>query len=183
MNKDDQITDDDRVYLGSAIPDFYYGFNFGASYKNFDISFFFQGSTGNKVFNGVYRDIMSGQYNNHHIDELNYWTPTNTNTDVPRPVIYDPNGNDRFSTRFVENGSYLKMQNAQIGYTIPAAILNKTKVIKSFHVYASGQNLFTICKYKGYDPDFISDGLFSRGFDWGSFPNPRTFMFGVQAGF
>ena len=143
MNKDNQITDDDRVYLGSAIPDFYYGFNFNASYKNFDLSFFIQGSAGNKVFNGVYRDLMAGQYTNHHVDELNYWTPTNTNTDVPRPVIYDPNGNDRFSTRFVENGSYLKLQNAQIGYTIPSRILNKTKVIKSFHVYASGQNLFT----------------------------------------
>lgn len=183
MNKDNQITDDDRVYLGSAIPKIYYGFNFDASYKNFDVSFFFQGSAGNKVFNGVYRDLMSGQYTNHHIDELNYWTPTNTNTNVPRPIIYDPNGNARFSTRFVESGSYAKLQNAQIGYTIPSDVLNRTKVIKSFRIYASGQNLITISKYKGYDPDFISDGLFSRGFDWGSYPNPRTFMFGIQAGF
>ncbi len=180
---DGQITDDDRIYLGNAVPNIYYGFNFDASYKNFDFSFFFQGSAGNKVFNGVYRDLMAGQYTNHHIDELNYWTPANTNTDVPRPVIYDPNQNGRFSTRFVESGSYVKLQNAQIGYTIPATVLNSTKIIKSFRIYASGQNLFTISKYKGYDPDFISDGLFSRGFDWGSFPNPRTIMFGVQAGF
>jgi hypothetical protein len=180
---DGQITDDDRVYLGNAIPNLYYGFNFDASYKNFDVSFFLQGSSGNKVYNGVYRDLMAGQYTNHSIDELNYWTPTNTNTNVPRPVIYDPNQNDRFSTRFVDDGSYLKLQNAQIGYTIPASTLNKTKVINSFRVYVSGQNLFTICHYKGYDPDFISDGLFSRGYDWGSFPNPRTVMFGIQAEF
>jgi TonB-linked SusC/RagA family outer membrane protein len=180
---DGQITDDDRVYLGNAIPNLYYGFNFDAAYKNFDFSFFLQGSSGNKVYNGVYRDLMAGQYTNHSIDELNYWTPTNTNTDVPRPIIYDPNQNDRFSTRFVEDGSYLKLQNAQIGYTFSVNTLNKTKVIKSFRIYASGQNLFTLCHYKGYDPDFISDGLFSRGYDWGSFPNPRTIMFGIQAEF
>ena len=181
-NGDGKITDDDRVYLGSAIPKLTYGFNFDASYKNFDLSFFFQGSAGNKVFNGVYQALMAGQYTNHSIDELNYWTPTNTNTNVPRPVIYDPNGNGRFSDRFVESGSYLKLQNAQIGYSIPEGILSQTKTIKSLRIYASGQNLLTISKYKGYDPDFISDGLFSRGFDFGSFPNPRSIMFGIQLG-
>ena len=181
-NGDGKITDDDRVYLGSAIPKLTYGFNFDASYKNFDLSFFFQGSAGNKVFNGVYQALMAGQYTNHSIDELNYWTPTNTNTNVPHPVIYDPNGNGRFSDRFVESGSYLKLQNAQIGYSIPEGILSQTKTIKSLRIYASGQNLLTISKYKGYDPDFISDGLFSRGFDFGSFPNPRSIMFGIQLG-
>ena len=181
-NKDGQITDDDRIYLGSAIPKITYGFNFDASYRNFDFSFFFQGSAGNKVFNGIYQTLMAGQYTNHSVDEINYWTPTNTNTNVPRPVIYDPNANDRFSDRFVESGSYMKLQNAQIGYTFPANILGHTKVITSFRIYASGQNLLTITKYKGYDPDFISDGLFSRGYDYGSFPNPRSVIFGIQLG-
>jgi hypothetical protein len=171
------------VYLGNAIPNLYYGLNFDASYKGFDISFFFQGSAGNKVFDGVYAQLMAGQYTNHHIDELNYWTPTNTNTNIPRPVIYDPNGNDRFSDRFVENGSYIKLTNAQIGYTFPVKTLAPTKIVKSFRLYLSGQNLLTISKYKGYDPDFISDGLFSRGYDYGSFPNPRTIMAGLQVGF
>ena len=181
-NGDGVITDDDRVYLGSAIPKFNYGFNFDASYKNFDMSFFFQGSAGNKVYNGVYAALMAGQYTNHSVDEINYWTPTNTNTNVPRPVIYDPNGNGRFSDRFVESGSYLKLQNAQIGYTIPENFIGKTKAIKSLRIYASGQNLITITKYRGYDPDFISDGLFSRGYDFGSFPNPRSILFGIQLG-
>jgi TonB-linked SusC/RagA family outer membrane protein len=180
---DGKITDDDRVYLGTTIPKFSYGFNFNGSYKNFDVSIFLQGNAGNKVFNGVYHDLMIGQYSNHHTDMLNFWTPTNTNTNIPRPVIYDPNGNGRFSDRFVEDGSYLKLQNAQIGYSLPATIFRKTKVFSSFRAYVSGQNLFTISKYRGYDPDFISDGLFSRGFDLGSFPNPRSILVGLQIGF
>jgi TonB-dependent starch-binding outer membrane protein SusC len=179
---DGAITDDDRVYLGSVIPNFYFGLNVNASYKNFDLSFFFQGSTGNKVFNGVYQALVGGQYSNHHRDALNYWTPTNLNTNIPRPVIGDPNGNGRFSDRFVENGSYGRLQNAQLGYTVPASVLGKTKAFKSCRLYISGQNIFTIANYRGYDPDFISDGLFSRGFDYGSFPNPRTIMVGLQLG-
>jgi hypothetical protein len=125
---------------------------------------------------------MVGQYINSSVDELNFWTPTNTNTNIPRPIIGDPNGNSRFSDRFVESGSYIKLQNAQLGYTIPKNILNKTHVFSSLRVYLSGQNLLIISKYRGYDPDFISDGLFSRGYDYGSFPNPRTVMLGVQVG-
>ena len=180
---DGKITDDDRVYLGSAVPKVSYGFNFDCSYKNFDASIFFQGSAGNKVFNGVYHDLMIEQYSNHSTDALNFWTPTNTNTNIPRPVIYDPNGNGRFSDRFVEDGSYLKLQSAQIGYTLPANLFGKTKVFSSFRAYISGQNLVTFSKYRGYDPDFISDGLFSRGYDIGSFPNPRSILFGLQIGF
>lgn len=180
---DGKITDNDRVYLGSSIPKMSYGFNFDCSYKNFDASIFFQGNAGNKVFNGVYHDLMIGQYSNHSTDALNFWTPTNTKTNVPRPVIYDPNGNGRFSDRFVESGTYLKLQNAQIGYTLPANLFGKTKVFSSFRAYISGQNIITFSKYRGYDPDFISDGLFSRGFDIGSFPNPRSILFGLQIGF
>ena len=182
-NGDGVITDNDRVYLGSSIPKYSFGFNFDCSYKNFDLSFFFQGNAGNKVFNGVYQNLMGGQYSNHSTDELKYWTPTNTNTNIPRPVIYDPNGNGRFSDRFVQDGSYIKLQNAQIGYSIPATVFGKAKIFSSFRAYVSGQNLITFSKYKGYDPDFISDGLFSRGFDYGSFPNPRSILFGVQIGF
>ena len=181
-NGDGKITDDDRVFLGSAIPTYNFGFSVDAGYKNFDLSFFFQGSGGNKVYNGVYSALMAGQYTNHSVDEINFWTPTNTNTNIPRPVIYDPNGNGRFSDRFVESGSYVKLQNAQIGYTFPEKTMAGTKAIKSLRIYASGQNLITISKYKGYDPDFISDGLFSRGFDFGSFPNPRSILFGIQVG-
>ena len=179
-----KITDgNDRVYLGNTIPKYYYGLNFNAAYNNFDFSVFFQGSGGNKVFNGVYQALMSGQYGNQHKDELNFWSTSNTNTNVPRPIIGDPNGNGRFSDRFVEDGSYLKLQNLQIGYAVPeSSTLIKNHIFSKLRFYISAENLITISKYKGYDPDFISDGLFSRGFDYGSFPNARTFMFGIQAG-
>jgi len=181
LNGSGTITDSDRTYLGSTIPKFYYGLNFSASYRNFDISFFWQGNAGNKVNNGVYAALMAGQYGNSHVDELNYWTPTHTNTNVPRPLINDIN-NGKFSDRFIQSGSYIKLQSAQIGYTIPESSLSKTKAIHSLRFYLSGLNLLTITKYKGYDPDFISDGLWNRGYDYGSFPNPRTVMVGVQLG-
>jgi TonB-dependent starch-binding outer membrane protein SusC len=176
------LTDaNDRTYLGTVIPKYYYGLNYDCNYRNFDFSMFWQGSAGNKVFNAVYQSLMTGQYGNQHINELNYWTPVNTNTIVPRPIIGDPNGNNRFSDLFVEDGSYVKLQNVQLGYTIPSELFGKTKVFTKLHVYVSGQNVITISKYRGYDPDFISNGLFSRGFDYGSFPNARTVMFGIQA--
>lgn len=180
VNGDGLITDDDRTFQGVTIPKVNYGLNFSSSYKNFDLSFFWQGNAGNKVFNATYQGLMVGQYTNHHIDELNYWSPENTNTDVPRPVIGDPNGNNRASDRFIEDGSYIKLQNIQLGYTIP---LPEDIFVNSARVYVTGQNVLTISGYRGYDPDFLSDGLFSRGFARGSFPNPRTVALGVQVEF
>ena len=142
---------------------------------------FWQGSAGNKVYNSVYADLMGGQYSNHHVDDLNFWTPSNTNTNIPRPIIGDPNANGRASNRFVEDGDYIRLQNFQLGYTLkPMAGM---KWLTNARIYLSGQNVLTITKYKGLDPDFTgvgNDGLFSRGFDQGSFPNSRSFMVGVQ---
>ncbi|MBI9039823.1 TonB-dependent receptor [Lutibacter sp.] len=178
---DGQITDLDRTYQGVTIPKYSYGFNFNSSYKNWDMSLFLQGAGGNKVFNGMYRNLMIEQYVNHHTDALNYWTPTNTDTNVPRPIIGDPNANARDSDRFIEDGDYIKLQNMEIGYNIS---LPDNNIIQNARVYVNGQNLFTISKYQGYDADFnYNDGLFSRGYDGGSFPNPRTFSLGVLVGF
>jgi TonB-linked SusC/RagA family outer membrane protein len=174
----------DRVYLGNTAPKYGFGLNFSANYSNFDFSFFIQGSGGNKVFNGVYQALMTGQYGNQHTDELNFWSPTNTHTKVPRPIINDPNGNNRFSDLFVEDGSYARLQNIQLGYNIPAtSSIIKAHILSRLRIYIAGENVLTMSKYKGYDPDFINDGLINRGFDYGSFPNARTLMFGIQAGF
>jgi hypothetical protein len=181
LNGDGQITDADRKFMGVSIPKYSYGINFGANYKNWDFSMFWQGSGGNKVFNGLYRNLMTEQYGNHSVDALNYWTPTNTNTNVPRPIIGDPNGNARDSDRFIESGDYIKLQTMEIGYELP---LPKDLFIQRAKVYVNGQNLWIISKYKGYDPDFnYNDGLFSRGYDAGSFPNPRTISLGVEVTF
>nr|WP_315254983.1 TonB-dependent receptor [uncultured Flavobacterium sp.] len=177
---DGKITNEDRTFQGSAIPKYTYGLNFGCSYKNFDFSIFFQGQSGNKIFNSTYRDLMAGQYSNASTDMLNYWTTSNTNTNVPRPIIGDPNSNGRDSDRFIESGDYLKLQNSQIGYNIPVA---NSKFISKARLYLSGQNLLTFTKYNGNDPDFISDGLFSRAYEGGSFPNPRTISMGVEVEF
>jgi len=181
LNGDGQITDADRKFMGVAIPKYSYGINLGAEYKNFTFSMFWQGSGGNKVFNGLYRNLMTEQYGNSSVDALNYWTPTNTNTNVPRPIIGDPNGNARDSNRFIESGDYIKLQTMEIGYNIPVP---KDIFIERARVYVNGQNLFIISNYRGYDPDFnYNDGLFSRGYDAGSFPNPRTISLGVEVKF
>ncbi|MDI1305263.1 TonB-dependent receptor [Flavobacterium sp. AED] len=181
INGDGKISDLDRTFQGITIPKYSYGINFSSSYKNWDFSMFWQGSGGNKVFDGMYRNLMAGQYGNHSTDELNYWTPTNTNTNVPRPIIGDPNANTRDSNRFIEKGDYIKLQTMEIGYEIPvptASFIQKAKV------FVNGQNLLIISKYRGYDPDFNSnDGLFSRGYDGGSFPNPRTVSLGLEVNF
>ncbi|MFV8324477.1 SusC/RagA family TonB-linked outer membrane protein [Flavobacterium sp. ZS1P14] len=181
INGDGMISDLDRTFQGVTIPKYSYGINLSGSYKNWDLSMFWQGSGGNKVFNSIYRNLMAGQYGNHSTDMLNYWTPTNTATNVPRPIIGDPNANGRDSNRFIENGDYIKLQTMEIGYEIPFATKS---FIQKAKVYVNGQNLFTISKYKGGDPDFNSnDGSFSRGYDGGSFPNPRTVSLGLEVNF
>src|SRR5690606_537480 len=97
-----------------------------------------------------------------------------------RPVIGDPNGNNRVSDRYIEKGDYLKLQNIQLGYTIP---VDHGAFISRARIFLTGQNVLTLSGYKGYDPDFISDGLFSRGFDRGSYPNPVTVSLGVELDF
>ncbi|TDD99452.1 SusC/RagA family TonB-linked outer membrane protein [Flavobacterium cellulosilyticum] len=181
INGDGKISDLDRTFQGVSIPKYSYGMNLSGSYKNWDFSMFWQGSGGNKVFNSLYRNLMAGQYGNHSTDMLNYWTPTNTNTNVPRPIIGDPNANGRDSNRFIQNGDYLKLQTMEIGYQIPVPA---NSLIQKAKVYVNGQNLLTISKYDTGDPDFNSnDGSFSRGYDGGSFPNPRTISLGLEVNF
>lgn len=180
VNNDGLITDDDRTFQGVTIPKLSYGLNVSANYKNLDFSMFWQGAAGHMVYNGTYSSLMVGGLLNHHEDMLNYWTPDNTNTNIPRPDVLEINQNARSSDRFIEKGDYLRLQTLQLGYTIPLA---DNKYVQRARVYAQGQNLLTITGYKGYDPDFMSDGLFSRGNDFGSFPNPRTISLGVEVDF
>jgi archaellum component FlaF (FlaF/FlaG flagellin family) len=180
VNGDGLITDDDRTYLGTTIPKVSYGLNFSANYKAFDFSMFWQGNAGNKVFNATYQSLMIGGLLNHSTDMVNYWTPENTYTNIPRPDYLETNQNARASSRFVQNGNYIKLQNVAVGYTVP---LKSTKVVEKVRLYMSGQNILTLSGYKSYDPDFMNDGLFGRGYDLGSFPNPRTIIFGVEVNF
>lgn len=187
LNGDGLITDEDRTYIGNPVPDFIYGFNASASYKNWDVSMFFQGTYGNDIFNSQRRTFenMAG-YDNHTTRMLDRWTPDNRDTNIPRAIYLDPNQNNRDSDRWVEDGSYLRLQNLTIGYSLPQRLL-KQFGIAQLRVYATGQNLFTITGYSGLDPDLgddgdevDNDGLFSRGFDSGAWPHPRIFKGGIQ---
>ena len=188
VNGDTIIDANDRVTLGSFLPKFSYGFNANISYRNFDITAFFQGVQGNKIYNGT-KVLTQGMLRlfNSGTDVLNAWTPTNTNTDVPRAVSGDPNGNTRTSDRFIESGSYLRLKNLSIGYSVPAGVLNSFTrgTLSRARVYVSATNLITITKYTGYDPEVGSryGGTLTNGIDYGQFPQARTFMAGLQIGF
>lgn len=171
----------DRTYLGSGIPAFNYGFNFSAAYKNIDFTLFASGSGGYKINSRMYRDLHhSAGAINYSTDMLNRWTPTNTNTDIPRLNDDDVN-NFKDSNRpgWLQNGTYLRINTVSIGYSFPEKLIKG--LVKS-RVYASVQNLYSFQAYKGYNPDFTS-GILSPGFDFGSYPKPRTVMLGVQLTF
>ena len=182
----------DRVFLGSYLPDFTYAFTVNANYKNFDFSVFFQGVQGSKIFNAT-RVITEGmvRFFNAGTDVLRAWTASKTDTDIPRAILGDPNQNARPSTRFLEDGSYLRLKNAMIGYTIPSKSLQQlTKgTVSSFRVYLSAQNILTLTKYSGFDPEvgnrtpFGNNIALTNGIDFAVYPQPKSFIFGVQVNF
>jgi TonB-linked SusC/RagA family outer membrane protein len=188
-NKDGVIDINDRQFLGSFIPKLTYALNLGANYKNFDASVFFQGVQGNKIFNAT-RVITEGmvRFFNAGTEVLNAWTPSNKNTDIPRAISSDPNQNARPSTRFLEDGSFLRLKNLIIGYTIPNRSLQSlTKgVVSNFRIYVSAQNIFTITDYSGYDPEVgrrVFNSSLTNGIDWAVYPQPKAYQVGIQANF
>jgi hypothetical protein len=191
LDGDGRLTDNDRTYIGSPLPAFTYGFSANSSFKGFDLSLLFYGVQGNDVVNGYYPRLST--YFNSTAIALDRWTPENTDTNIPRAVFGDPNGNDRFSNRFVEDGSYLRLRNVTLGYTLPAALTSRIKM-SGIRVYVSGQNLFTLSNYSGYDPEvaggsgvvgytFYGASNLTRGYDWGIFPSSRTLLGGLQINF
>jgi len=153
------------------------------TWKNFDLNLFFQGVYGNKIFNGMKFISLNpggtGQNYNMDRDILNAWTPQNTNTDIPRLVHGDPSGNySKVSDFYVEDGSYLRLKNFTIGYSLPKELYRKLDVNK-VRVYVTSNNLFTITKYTGFDPEV---GMNSYGVDTGRYPQARSFIFGVEIG-
>ncbi|MBV4355691.1 SusC/RagA family TonB-linked outer membrane protein [Pinibacter aurantiacus] len=185
--KDNVINSDDKTYLGSFLPKFTYSFNGNASYKNFDFSILFQGVQGNKIVNGV-RIIEEGMVRlfGSGTRVLDSWTPNHTNTDMPRAFSGDPNQNARPSDRWIEDGSFLRLKNVMIGYNVPVTRLNSLTrgTVSRFRIYVSSQNLFTVTKYKGWDPEIGSkNGTLTNGIDYGQYPIARSFQVGLQVGF
>lgn len=189
INNDGVVNDKDRTYLGSPLPKVYYGVSGAAQYGSFDLNVTFQGVAGNKIFNGSAVQLMGGDPNsNMSAEMLNRWTGPGTSNDVPRVIAGDPNANARMSSRFVESGSYLRIKNLQIGYTIPNKITYKVGFQK-FRVYVAGQNILTFTKYTGLDPEigtynYGNNSSLNIGVDaGGTYPQARTWQFGVNATF
>ena len=181
VNNDGELNDDDRTFVGSGIPDFEYGLTFNATYKNLDFSLFFQGSQGNEIYNGtkVFLYRRQGDDKNFSSDLLNAWTPNNTDTSVPRVSMLDANQNIRPSDYFMEDGSYLRLKNIQLGYSFGSG----SKMFSSARVYVAAENVLTITGYDGYDPGNTGYQQFSRGVDVGLYPLSRNLMMGVQLKF
>lgn len=183
INNDGTITIDDRTFLGSGLPDVTFGLNARAVWKGFDLSVMTFGAAGFQAVDFV--DVtLRGSYGplNKSVDLLNAWTPENPSTDVPR-VAYTPEGavtNDAFSNRFIQNAAYLKIATIQLGYNFPEEMFGK--YISNLRVYATAQNPYIFSKYRGYNPDFAG-GTLTPGYNYASYPTPRTLMFGAQFSF
>ena len=180
QNGDGELDSDDKVMIGNPHPDFTYGFNFEAKYKNLDISLFLQGSKGNDLYNGIFRYDLNTT--NLPISALERWTGEGSTNENPRISVSDPNQNNRVSDRFIEDGSYMRVKNLQLGYTLPKSVMEKIK-LRKIRVYIAASNLFTFTKYSGLDPEIGSRGTLEIGIDRGFYPAARMFMGGLNVTF
>lgn len=173
----------DRQYLGSAVPDFVSGLNIYLRWKNIDLSCYFLGSYGNEIVNGQYVYINGSNIKSNWSSRMWNRSTEDHITDVPRLDIADVNGNtSTFSDLFVEDGSYLRLKNLQIGYNFPAKICEKIR-FSEIRLYFNADNLFTVTKYSGWDPEPVSYGTLDGGVDYGTYPLSRVFSFGVKFSF
>lgn len=186
LNGDGTIDGDDRVYLGSAMPDFTYGFSGSLAYKGFDLNLFLQGSYGGEIVNGMYNTLHSTDMLEYSVckDMLNRWTVDNPYSNTPRLHASDPNKNTQFSDLYVENGSYLRIKNIQLGYTLPSTLTQKWH-INNLRVYVSADNVYTFTKYSGFDPEIgdLNGSPLGAGVDLATYPVPRVFSVGFNLQF
>lgn len=216
VNNDGVINELDKTNIGSPLPKFTFGWTNTFRYKNLDLSVFINGSYGNKIMNynmmgqghnGLVH--MNSAWTNQHVsikeraklvpidaqktytsgswvDDITNIRVANADTKTPRPSISDPNDNDRLSDRYIEDGSYIRLKNITLGYTFPKTMLQKVK-IENVRVYVNIQNLYTLTKYTGYDPEVGASTLDSTGLtfgvDNGRYPSPMTCSFGLNITF
>ena len=193
LNDDGLVDDKDRAHFGNPFPDFMFGLNANFTYQNFDLSVLAQGIQGNDVyflFGNFAYEVQARGFNSYS-GILDRWTPTNTDTNIPKVSLDDRNGNRRISTRWLEDGSYLRIRNITLGYNFKDLI--KTDAIGNLRLYFSVQNAFTFTKYSGLDPEIQANTNDTRGvdissdlavgIDWGTVPAPRTWIGGVRVEF
>jgi TonB-dependent starch-binding outer membrane protein SusC len=190
---DGVINEKDRTFLGSAIPKYTYGATANFIYSNFDLSLFFQGQYGNKLYLQVNQDI-EGFYRAFNLTQRVYderWQGEGTSNTMPRVSWLGSTNNKTPSSRFLEDGSYVRLKNIQLGYTIPQKVTERWKV-KALRIYFTGQNLWTFTKYTGLDPEMHTSnnlnaekyrGDIAAGIDWGTYPSAKSYIIGVNLNF
>jgi TonB-linked SusC/RagA family outer membrane protein len=193
INGDNIIDDKDRSHVGSPFPDFTYGTTLGLNWKALDFSTLIQGVQGNDIYflygGFAYETQLRGF--NSYAGILDRWTPENTDTNIPKVSVDDRSGNRRLSTRFLEDGSYLRFRNVTLGYNL-TDLLGKG-VVEHCRIYVTAQNALTFTSYSGLDPEIQANSNDTRGLglssdlavgiDWGTVPAPRTFIGGIQIKF
>jgi hypothetical protein len=177
-NGDGTITNEDRTYIGDPIADITMGMNFSFNYKAFDFNAYAFASLGNEIVRSYERNLPLTNRLSYVLDR---WTGPGTSNTSPR-VTTGATGNTLFSDFYVEDGSFLRLQNIQLGYTFDADQLEKLQ-FDTVRFYVSASNLFTLTKYKGYDPTTSNGSPIGGGIDQGFYPNPKTFLFGVNLNF
>ena len=185
LNGDHIIDANDKQIIGNAQPDFTGGFNNDLSYKNFKLNVFFQFSYGNDIYSNL--NMMRNwvfAYNNVSTDALNRWRKPGDVTNIPRPIRNDPLGNEynRVSDRWVEDGSYLRLKTVTLSYNVPNSIVRKLN-LRGLSAYITADNLITWTHYTAYDPEVSSYSGLQLGVDDGSYPQSRTFIFGLNVEF
>ena len=175
LNSDGVINADDRTFIGNPNPKFIYAMNNSFSYKGFDLSIFLQGVNGNKIFNAnnIYQEGMSTAQNQ-TVRTLDRWEGEGTSNYMPRAIYGDPNQNARVSNRYIEDGSYLRIKNLTLGYTLPNAVAQRIN-FSSVRFYASCVNLATFTHYSGFDPEVGTNGV-----DYSVYPVTRTISIGIN---
>ena len=182
---DGRLNNDDRTIIGNPNPDFIWGLNNTFRWKGFDLNVFFQASQGNDImsFTLLELDLLAG-LNNATTTALDRWTPTNTNTDVPKAGVRSR----RMSTRWVRDGSFVRLKNLALGYNLPTGLLDRL-ALEKVRIYVSAQNILTLTDYEGYDPEVnyrsggAQDGNRNLGLDYASYPNAKSYTVGLNITF
>jgi TonB-linked SusC/RagA family outer membrane protein len=184
INNDNVIDDKDRGIIGSPHPKMTYGINSNFSYKGFDLTMFFMGVTGVDILNADRMQGLDASYPFNLYSEItSRWTGQGTSNTIPRVSTLRTNLNHRTSDMFIESGDFLRLKNLTIGYTLPTAVVENMS-LSLLRLYLSGQNVFTITDYSGLDPELgLTQGNLQQNVDFAQFPQPRTFLLGVNIGF
>ena len=181
VNGDGQIDTNDRTWAGSPLPKFELGVNVSLSFKGFDFNMLWAGKFGNKIYNQLRKNLLNFNVDNIPADATP-WTWDNPSTEYPRMLAGTTSNNIEYCDRFLESGTYFRLKNLQLGYTVPLSITSKF-FVKRLRAYISATNLLTLTSYKGYDPDIICTNVYGQGIDSGQYPSCRQINFGLQVGF